>query len=328
MIRFLFVRFLTGVLVIFLVSVAVFLLFFAMPNDVAQTMAGKMASPQTIALIRHRLGLDQPLPTQYWHFIWNALHGNLGYDYYYGQSVTSMIKQAAPISLSIAFGAAIIWLVIGIVSGVISAVHPRSIADRVLNVFALFFYSLPSFVLGLTMLYFLYFKLTDAGHPWFPPGDYASFFGGKNIGNSDYGPVQWFRHLILPWITLALLTAAAYTRFTRGSMLEVLSEDYIRTARAKGLRERRVTYRHALRSALTPVVTQFGIDLATLAGGTVVTEQVFGMHGLGWTALQAMTNQDLPVIVGIVLVVSCFVVIMNFVVDIFYSVLDPRVRLY
>jgi peptide/nickel transport system permease protein len=328
MIRFLINRLLTSIVVIFLVALVTFLLFFAAPNNVARSMAGKSASPQVVEMINHRLGLDKPLWWQFGHFLWRAIHGDLGHDYYYGQSVTSIIRDAAPISFSVALGAAVIWLAIGIGSGVLSAVRPRSLADRTLNILALFFYSMPSFLLGVLFLLFFYYKLTKAGHPWFPAGGYVPLFGSGTLANPEHGPFQWARHLILPWLTLALLTAASYTRFTRGSMLEVLSEDYIRTARAKGISERRVVFRHALRSALTPVVTQFGIDLAYLAGGTVVTESVFGLDGLGRRAVRAIQYQDLPVIVGTVLVVSALVVVMNFIVDILYSVLDPRVRLY
>lgn len=328
MIRFLINRLLTGLMVIWLVTVVTFLLFFAAPNNVAESMAGKMATPEMIASIEHRLGLDQPLWKQYLDFIGRAVQGDLGYDYYYKLPVIEVIKDAAPVSISIALGAAVIWLVLGVGAGVISSVFPRSFADRALNVVALFFYSMPSFLLGMLFLYLLYYQLTIHGYEWFPPGGYAELFGDGTESVPEHGFLAWAHHLILPWCTLALLTAAAYTRFTRGSMLEVLGEDYIRTARAKGLSERRVVVRHAMRSAMTPVATQFGIDLAALAGGTLVTEQVYGMHGLGWTAVKAITNQDLPVILGIVLVISVFVVVMNFLVDIVYALLDPRVRLY
>jgi peptide/nickel transport system permease protein len=183
---------------------------------------------------------------------------------------------------------------------------------------ALVFYSMPSFVLGLGALYFLYYKLTLGGHAWFPAGGYVPLSAG--VGD-------WARHLILPWLTIALVSAATYTRLSRASMLDVLGEDYIRTAEAKGLSERRVTYRHALRSALTPVVTQFGIDLGQLVGGVVITEQIFSMPGLGKTAVTAITQQDLPVIIGIVLVASTAVVVANILVDLCYAFLDPRVRL-
>jgi peptide/nickel transport system permease protein len=173
-------------------------------------------------------------------------------------------------------------------------------------------------VLGLAALYLLFYKLTVAGYPWFPGGGYVPMSQG--IGS-------WAQHLILPWLTIALVAAATYTRLTRGSMLDILGEDYIRTAVAKGLTPRRVTYRHALRSALTPVVTQFGIDLGQLIGGVVITEQIFSLPGLGRTAVVAITQQDLPVIIGIVLVASTAVIVANILVDLAYALLDPRVRL-
>ena len=318
MARFLVVRTLTGLFVLWLITIAVFVLFFVAPSNVARTLAGHQATPQTIALINHRLGLDRPLWQQYLDFVGNALHGNLGYDYYHQEPVTTIIRQAFPITLSLAVGAAIIWLLLGVYNGVVSATHPRSVRDRALTVTSLVFYSMPSFVLGLGALYFLYYKLTLAGYAWFPAGGYVPLSAGV-------GP--WVQHLVLPWLTIALVSAATYTRLSRASMLDVLGEDYIRTAEAKGLGQRRVTYRHALRSALTPVVTQFGIDLGQLVGGVVITEQIFSLPGLGKTAVTAITQQDLPVIIGIVLVASTAVVIANILVDLCYAYLDPRVRL-
>jgi len=308
-----------GLLVLWLISIAVFGLFFVAPSNVAQTLAGRQATPETIALIKHRLGLDLPVWKQYLHFLGNALKGNLGYDYYHQVPVTKIIAQALPITVSLALGAAVLWLLLGVFNGVISATHPRSLADRGLTLFSLFFYSFPSFLLGLLLLYFLYFRLTLAGFNWFPAGGYAPIVDGV-------GP--WFQHLVLPWVALALLLAATYTRLTRGSMLDVLGEDYIRTARSKGIRESRVVVVHGLRSALTPVVTQFGIDLGQLVGGVVVIETVFSLPGLGQTAVVAINQQDLPVIIGIVLFASAAVVVANILVDIGYAVLDPRVRLH
>ncbi|GAA1582211.1 MULTISPECIES: ABC transporter permease [Kribbella] len=308
-----------GLLVLWLISVAVFGLFFVAPSNVAQTLAGRQGTPETIALIKHRLGLDLPVWKQYLHFLGNALKGNLGYDYYHQVPVTTIIGQALPVTLSLALGASVLWLLLGVFNGVVSAVHPRSLADRGLTLFSLFFYSFPSFLLGLLLLYFLYFRLTLAGFRWFPAGGYSPLTGGFGT---------WFQHLFLPWIALALLLAATYTRLTRASMLDVLGEDYIRTARSKGLRENRVIYVHGLRSALTPVVTQFGIDLGQLIGGVVVTETVFSLPGLGQTAVVAINQQDLPVIIGIVLFASAAVVVANILVDIGYAVLDPRVRLH
>ncbi len=321
MVRFLVRRVLLGVFVMFVVTIVVFVIFFVGPGsaDVARTMAGREATPKTVALIAHRLLLDRPIYVQYWHFLDGLLHGNLGYSYYHGQPVTSILKQAFPVTLSLALGAAVIWLVLGVLSGVLSAVRNRSFWDRTVTVLALFFYSMPSFVLGLLLLYVFYYQFTLAGIHLFPGAGYTYLTAN---------PLKWFQGLVLPWTTLALVSAAAYTRLTRGSMLDVLNEDYVRTARSKGLSENRVIYRHALRSALTPVVSQFGIDLGVLVGGAVITETVFGMPGLGFTAVQAIENQDLPVIIGIVIVASAAVVVANILVDAFYAVLDPRIRLH
>jgi peptide/nickel transport system permease protein len=317
-ISFLVRRIISGLVVIWIISMLVFALFFAVPNNVARRMAGRNATPETIDLITERLHLDDPIWVQYKNYMLNALQGDLGTDYYYQLPVTQVIKEALPVTASLAIGAAIIWLVLGVVAGVISAIRPRTLADRSITVLAIIFFSVPSFVLGLTLLYFFYFRLTLAGFEWFPPGGYVPLSEG-------IGP--WVQHLILPWITLAMISAATYSRLTRGSMLETLSEDYIKTARAKGISERRVTYQHALRSALTPIVTQFGIDLGTLLGGAIITEQVFSLEGLGRTSIEAIRNQDLPIVMGIVLLASTFVVVANIVVDFVYALLDPRVRL-
>ena len=321
MVRFLVRRVLLGVFVMFVVTIVVFIIFFVGPGsaDVARTLAGREATPKTVALVAHRLLLDRPIYVQYWHFLDGLLHGNLGYSYYHGQPVTTILKQAFPVTLSLALGAAVIWLVLGVLSGVLSAVRNRSFWDRTVTVLALFFYSMPSFVLGLLLLYVFYYQFTLHGIHLFPGAGYTYLTAN---------PLKWFQGLVLPWITLALVSAAAYTRLTRGSMLDVLNEDYVRTARSKGLSEHRVIYRHALRSALTPVVSQFGIDLGVLVGGAVITESVFGMPGLGFTAVHAIGNQDLPVIIGIVIVASAAVVVANILVDAFYAVLDPRVRLH
>lgn len=318
MIRFLVRRVLQGLLVIWFITLILFATFYIAPSNVAQTLGGRQATPQTIALINQRLGLDRPLYEQYLSFVGNALRGDLGYDYYKQIPVTEVIADALPKTLSIAVGAAILWLIIGVTNGVLSATRPRSFLDRSLTVFALFFYSMPTFLLGLLLLFFLYFQLTLAGVKIFPAGGYVDFTSS---------PGGWLQHMILPWITVALVSAAAYTRLTRTSMLEVLGEDYIRTARSKGLSERRVVLRHGLRSGLTPVVTQFGIDVAGLVGGVIVTEQVFSIDGLGRTSVTAITQQDQPVIIGIALLGTVAVVVANILVDIAYAFLDPRVRL-
>jgi len=326
MARFLVRRVLLGALVMWIVTIIIFALFFVGPSAeaVARRLGGKSATPTQLHLIETRLGLNDPIIIQYWHFLWGSsthaglLRGSLGYDYYYQVSVNHIIAQAFPITFSLAVGAAILWLSMGIFTGIISAVRPRTLLDRSLTAIALFFYSMPTFVLGLLLLLVFYFEFTIHGLRAFPAGGYVPL---------TQDPYQWARHLILPWFTLAVVSAAAYTRLTRGSMLDVLGEDYIRTARAKGLRERRVVLRHGLRAALTPVVTQFGIDLGVLIGGAIITEAVFSLPGLGYTAVQAITSDDLPVILGITIVASAAVVIANILVDVGYAFLDPRVRL-
>lgn len=321
MARFLVRRILEGLLVMWLVTVGVFAIFYIGPGPkgVARALAGKSATPQVVAEVSHRLLLDQPIWVQYWHFLWLLLHGNLGYSFYHNQSVNSILAAAFPITLSLVIGAAILWVIMGVLSGVLSAVRARSFADRAFTGLALFFYSMPTFVLGLLFLLFFYYELTIHGIHAFPGSGYVPL---------TVSPVNWARSLILPWFTLALVSAATYTRLTRGSMLDVMGEDYIRTARAKGLSERRVIFRHSLRAALTPVVTQFGLDVGILLGGAVITEQVFALPGLGFTAVQAITQQDLPIIIGVVIVAAAAVVVANIVVDAFYAVLDPRVRLH
>jgi len=319
--RFLARRIFQGLIVLWLVTVGVFVIFYVGPGpgQVARALAGKSATPATVAAVSHRLLLDQPIWVQYGHFLWLLLHGNLGYSFYHGQSVNSVLAAAFPITLSLVVGAAILWIIIGVLTGVLSAVRARSLADRTFTGLALLFYSMPTFVLGLLFLLVFYYELTIHGLALFPGSGYTPF---------TTNPFQWFRGLILPWFTLALVSAATYTRLTRGSMLDVMGEDYIRTARAKGLSERRVIFRHSLRAALTPVVTQFGLDVGILLGGAVITEVVFGMPGLGYTAVQAITQQDLPIVIGVVIVAAVAVVVANIVVDAFYAVLDPRVRLH
>jgi peptide/nickel transport system permease protein len=320
--RFLFRRTIQGLFVMWLMTVTVFLIFFIGPGPtlVARTLAGRQATQQQVAEVAHRLLLDRPVYVQYQHFIWLLLHGNLGYDYYHSQSVNSIIAQAFPITLSLVVGASVLWLVLGLSSGIVSAVKTRSIYDRTFTTLALLFYSMPTFVLGFLLILGLYYELTIHHISIFPaPGTWVPL---------TQNPLQWAHGLILPWFTLALVTAATYTRLTRGSMLDVSGEDFIRTARSKGMSERRVIFRHNLRASLTPVVTQFGLDVGVLIGGAIITESVFSLPGLGYTAVQAIGQQDLPVVIGVVIVASAGVIIANLLVDILYAVLDPRVRLH
>lgn len=319
--RFLIRRTLFGLLVVWLVSTTVFFLSFVAPHDPAVKLAGRQATPEVIEQVRKNLGLDEPLIVQYGRFLGNLLHGDLGYSYFYDVSVNTMIVERLPVTASLVFGAAVLWLLAGVAIGVLSATRPRGWVDRLATLFVLTGISMPTFLLGLILIYLLFFRLHAAGLEWFasPNTPYVSL---------TEDPAGWAHLFILPWVTLAFVQSATYTRLTRGSMLEVLGEDYIRTARAKGLSERRVTYRHGLRSALTPVLTQFGIDIGSLLAGVIVTESVFGLQGLGQLALQAFSNGDLPLIVGIVILASVFIVAANLLVDVLYAVLDPRVRLH
>lgn len=318
MIRFLIRRLAWSALVVWLVATAVFVIYFAVPRDVARLIAGQRASEQTLVIVRARLGLDQPVHLQYAHYLERLVHGDLGESFLTQEPVTDILARDLPVTSSLALGSSVLWLVIGVTAGVIAATRRRTRTDRTITTIALGLYSMPTFLLGQLLLFFLFFQLYMAGFELFPPGSYVAF--------SD-SPLQWARFLILPWLSIALVSAATYARLTRGAMLDVLDEDYIRTARSKGLSERRITYRHALRSALTPVLSQFGIDIGTLMGGVIVTEVVFGLPGLGREAVQAITNQDLPIIMGITLLSALLVVAANLVVDLLQAVLDPRVRL-
>jgi len=319
-IRFLTFRIGQAILVLWASSVVVFLLFFVGPGPdaVARTFAGRLATPARLAQIKHDLRLDEPIYQQYLHWVGNLLHGNLGYDYYKGQSVNSVVAAALPATASLVIGAAILWLAYGVFSGVISAVRPRTFLDRGFTLSALVFYSMPTFVLGLGLIWIFAYKLSSV----------TKFFPFHGYVPLTANPGQWFEYLILPWLTLALVTSAGYTRLTRTSMLEVMGEDYIRTARSKGMPERRLIRVHGLRAALTPVVTLAGLDIGTALGGVIITETVFGITGLGWTIVQAINQQDLPIIMGIAILAAAFVIVANLVVDILYAVIDPRVRLY
>jgi peptide/nickel transport system permease protein len=319
MTRFLIRRVIFGLITLWVIMTLVFILYYARPGvDPARELAGRAVTPALLASLNKEYGFDQPVPVQYAHYIVKVLHFDFGTSNVNRLPVTTIIGQAVPIDISLAIGSAVIWMVLGISVGVLAARRPRSLWDRGATVFVLTGVSMPTFILGLLLLYVFYYLLTIHGFPIFPkPGSYTPI---------TQNPLEWARDLILPWITLALITAATYSRLTRSSLLETLGEDYIRTARAKGLSERRVVYRHALRSSLTPIVTQFGIDLATVLGGAIITESIFGLPGLGQAVVHAIGVEDLPVVIGIVLVASFFVVAANIVVDAVYAVLDPRVR--
>jgi len=307
------------VIVLLIITLVTYVIFFAgNSDDLAARFAGRDAGPQEIKDAAIRLGLNHGFWYQYWNYLLGLFHGSFGLDFQASIPINTEIARALPVTVSLVLGAAVLWLLIGIPIGIMSATHPRTLRDRSGTIFALTFLSMPTFVLGLLMLLVFYYYLTQAGFAWFPAAGFVPF---------TQSPAQWADHLILPWFTLALVQAAVYTRLVRGSLLEVLGEDYIRTARAKGLRRRTVIYKHGVRAALTPVVTQLGIDVGTLLAGAFVTEKVFGLPGLGQLALNAIENGDLPVVAAVVVLAATFIVVMNTVVDILYAALDPRVRL-
>lgn len=325
MVRYIIRRLIWVVILLFAISILSFAMFYLLPGDPAQQAVPKGATPETLAQIRHRMGLDLPVWKQYLNF----LHGpdligtghpsgvlnwppNLGYSFRNSEPVLDTILDRLPVTASLAFGAAFFWLIIGIPIGIQAALRPRSLRDRAAMGFALFGVSMPVFLLGIGLLYVFYFKLQ-----WAPAPSYVPF---------TQNPLSWANHLFLAWLTIALGTAALYTRMVRGNMLEVAGEDYVRTARAKGLSERRVIGKHILRSSLTPVVTMLGLDVGVLLGGAIVTERVFGLPGVGAATVQAIADNDLPVIQGVVLFAAFFVVTFNLIVDIVYAALDPRVR--
>jgi peptide/nickel transport system permease protein len=317
--RFMIRRLLSGVVVLWVVATLAFFLFFARnPDIVARQLAGRAATTQVIQEVTRNLGLNQPILTQYWHFLDRTVHGNLGLSYYNGGvTVASIVGRDLPRTASVLAGGVVLWLIVGLSVGILSATRARSLFDRLATIGVLVGLSMPTFVLGELLLLAIYLPLNEHGLHWVNTG-YVGLTSG-------IGP--WAGALILPWITLATVQAAVYTRLSRGSLLDTLGEDYIRTARAKGLSERRVVYRHALRGALTPVISQLGIDVGSLLGGVVVVEQVFGIGGLGQDAVSAISNGDLPVILAFVMLAAAFVVIANLIVDMAYALLDPRVRI-
>jgi peptide/nickel transport system permease protein len=306
------------VALLFLVSALTFVVFYALPSaDPALLRAGKSPNPQLVEQIRHRLGLDKAWYEQYWLYVKRlVLHFDLGHTYQHDEAVKKTILDRLPATLSLTIGAAVIWLTSGIAIGTISAIRRGKLVDRLSMGAALVAISAPVYWLGLVGLYFF---ADDVGklHIFPGAGEYAPI---------SEDPVKWFTSLVLPWFVLAASFAAFYARLLRGNLLETMSEDYIRTARAKGLTERRVIFRHGLRGAITPIVTAAGLDIGILLGGAILTESVFNIPGIGRLAYDSIRDADLPVIQGTVLLGAFFIIFANLVVDVLYAFLDPRVR--
>lgn len=318
MTRYIVRRLLWGVVLLILVAALTFVLFRILPTaDPATLRAGRLQNPKVIGAIRHDLGLDKPLLTQFWLYMKGIfLHFDLGFSYYSGASVKSLIFDRVPATVSLVLGGAVLWLVAGIAVGIVSALRPRSPLDRTAMGTALVLVSAPEYWLGLIVLYLF---STDIGQLHIFPGS------GSYVGlTSD--PVKWFTSLILPWLVLAAGTAAIYARLMRGSLIEAMGEDYIRTARAKGLPERTVVLRHGVRSAINPILTILGLDIGVLLGSAVLVETVFNIPGIGRLNYDAITHSDFPIVQGTVVLAAFFVIVANIVVDIAYAYLDPRVR--
>jgi peptide/nickel transport system permease protein len=318
MLRYVVRRVLWGALMLLIVSALTFIIFYAFPSaDPAALRAGRQATPELIAQIRHSLGLDRPIYVQYWLFLKGlVLHFDLGYSYQNQVSVRSELFTRLPVTLSLTVGAFVIWMLVALPVGVISALRRRSLVDRATMGGALVAISAPVYWLGLLAL-FLFSNDIGVVHLLPGAGSYTPF---------SQDPYRWFTSLLMPWVVLAAGFAAFYARMVRGNLIDVMGEDYIRTARAKGLAERVVVRHHGLRAALTPIVTMAGLDIGVLLGGAVLTETVFNIPGVGRFAYDSIVNSDLPAIQGTVLFGAFFIVVANIVVDVLYAFLDPRVR--
>ena len=299
-----------------------YVLYYVIPSDPARITCGTACTDQVKHHIQHMMGLDLPLYRQYWNFVWGLVrHGSFGYSFVSGTQVRSLLAQEIPVTASVVFGGVILYLLIAIPTGIISALRPRSIADRVGMVFVLFGVSAPSVWVGIMLLYLVGFRLG-----WTPISGYCSITPTSAIGECG-GFWPWFSHLILPWVTLAIGNAALYTRLIRANVMETLSEDYVRTARAKGASATRVLVQHVLRNSTLQVVTILGMDLGLLLGGALFVEIIFGLPGLGNAMYSAKNAFDLPVIIGVTMFACLAVIVFNFIVDVLYAWLDPRIRL-
>jgi peptide/nickel transport system permease protein len=305
-----------AILVMIAVSFIVFLIFIVVPGGgkrgTAERIAGKNATPQLVTNVEKRWGFDQPFYVQYWRMMKRMTTNDL-VSYTTQQPVLTQIKEGMPATFSLTIGAGIIWLFFGILVGVISAITAGKWSDRVITILALIGISMPVFWLGLVTRYLLAEK-----NSFFPDGEYVPL---------TQNPLEWAYHLILPWCVLAVLFIGFYGRVLRGNILDTINEDYVRTAKAKGLPPRRVMRKHVLRLSLIPIITLFGLDFAAVLGGSaILTETVFDLHGVGQYAAESITNFDLPPIMGVALYGAFFIVLFSVLVDVFYAYLDPRIR--
>jgi peptide/nickel transport system permease protein len=326
--RYLIKRMLLATLTLFAVSVLSFLMFFSLPRDPVTAMCGKACDPERIARVKAELGLDRPIPAQYADYMKGVFVGRqlgeaeggqfcdapcLGFSYVENEMVIDRLLRVLPVTLSIVMPAAVLWLAMGVGLGMVSALRRGTVFDKAAITTSLAGASMQVYFFGPILLLIFVYTTGLLDYPSYTP-----------IAEN---PLKWASGLVLPWFTLAFLNSAIYARLSRAQMLETLSEDFVRTARAKGLPLRRVYGKHALRAALTPIVTIAGLDIGSALGGTVITETVFGLQGLGRTAVDAVSQGDLPILMAVVLLAAFFVVLANIVVDFLYTMIDPRVRL-
>lgn len=325
--RFIVKRLLSAALVLFAVSVVSFLMFFSLPKDPVKGMCPKNCNTERLERVREELGLRDPKIEQYAGYVKGIFAGRdlgsaqggtcpapcLGYSYVRGEPVLATFERVLPVTLSIVLPAAVLWLAIGVGLGMLSAIRQGTLLDRAAIGFSLAGASFQLYFVGAVLLLVFVYSLRIL-----PVPHYTSILDD---------PVDWAAGLVLPWFALAFLFSATYARLSRAQMLETLSEDFVRTANAKGLARTKVYTRHALRAAVAPIVTIAGLDVGSALGGTVITETTFGLQGLGRTAVSAVKDGDLPTIMATVLIAALFVVVANLVVDLLYAVIDPRVRL-
>jgi peptide/nickel transport system permease protein len=320
--RFVARRLMWSVFLFLAVTFVTYIIFFVAPNDPAKLAAGKAANAEQVQQVREYLHLDEPVWKQYALWLKQlVIDGSLGRSFVNRQDVNDVIAAAAPVTASLVFGGAVLWLLVSIPVGVFSALRPRSLLDRSAMIFVLIGISAHPVWIGLILSFVFGSQLGLT-----PISGYCDFVN-PSVGAECGGPVEWAYHLILPWCTFALLFTALYVRLIRANVMETMSEDFVRTARAKGVKERNVLKSHVLRNSMLPIVTILGLDIALALGGAIFTESIFNLPGLGRSVITAYTRADLPVIVGVVVFSTIVIILFNLIVDCLYAVLDPRIRL-
>jgi peptide/nickel transport system permease protein len=324
MYHFLVRRILGAAVILLIISAVTFFLFFAIPRDPARFACGKVCPPEALALVRHNLGIDQPVFLQYWQWLAGVFAGRdytyghcdapcLGYSFVNQQPILDAILDRFPTTLSLTIGAAVLFLLFGVGMGMIAAARRGKPADKIASSLSLIGASMQIYFVGVLATWILV--------------DQLQLFERPAYHDFTDDPIKWFSGLLLPWLVLSIIFTANYTRMTRSSLVEQLREDYVRTARAKGMPSRTVFLRFAWRGAMGPIITIFGVDLGALLGGAIITEQTFVLHGIGELSIKAVVNQDLPMLLGVVLVAATAIVVANILVDAAYALIDPRVRL-